>query len=75
MNNDYLYKYVFYSTVNLLARLWRREIPGKLMEAREFSLPNEHAERRSFIDKYDKNQQQLQTLAARDDLSGMSTFL
>ena len=31
-------------------------------------LPHEDSQMKSFIEKYDRNQQQLQTLAARDDL-------
>ncbi len=38
------------------------------MEPRVFSLPHDHAQIKSFIDKYDKNQEQLQNLAAMDDL-------
>ena len=57
-----------YSTVNVLAQLWRREIPGKAMVRRVFKLPHEDSQMKSFIEKYDRNQQQLQTLAARDDL-------
>ena len=33
-----------------------------------FSLPEDHSQLQSFIDKYNKNQEQLQTLAAVDDL-------
>ena len=57
-----------YSTVNVLAQLWRREIPGKAMVQTVFKLPHEDSQMKSFIEKYDRNQQQLQTLAARDDL-------
>ena len=59
--------------VNVLSQLWRREIPGKAVEARVFSLPHEDTQMKSFIEKYDNNQKQLQALAARDDLlSGTS---
>lgn len=57
-----------YSIVNVLSQLWRREIPGKAMEQRVFRLPHENSQMKSFIEKYDRNQQQLQTLAAMDDL-------
>ena len=38
------------------------------MEATVFTLPSDHEEMKSFIEKYDKNPKQLQTLAAMDDL-------
>ena len=59
--------------MNVLSQLWRREIPGKAMEQRVFRLPHENSQMKSFIEKYDRNQHQLQTLAAMDDLlSGKS---
>ena len=52
--------------------MWKQGIPGKTVDARIFSLPDDHTAMKSFIDKYNKNQQQLKTLAAIDDLlSGM----
>ena len=57
-----------YSTVNVLAQLWRWEIPGKAVVQRVFKLPQEDSKMKIFIEKYDRNQQQLQTLAARNDL-------
>ena len=41
------------------------------MEATVFTLPSDHEEMKSFIEKYDKNQKQLQTLATMDDLSSI----
>lgn len=54
--------------VNLLAGLWRRELPGQQMQARVFTLPDDKDLMEKFVAKYDKNQQQLKTLAAMDDL-------
>ena len=55
-----------------LASLWKKGLPRKGMEATIFTLPSDHEEMKSFIEKYDKNQKRLQTLAAMDDLlSGM----
>ena len=49
-----------------------RGMPRKRIDPRTFKLPDDHSQLKSFIEKYDKNQQQLQTLAAVDDLlSGM----
>ena len=55
-------------TVDGLARLWTQGMPRKTVQPRMFTLPNDHTQLKSFIDKYDQNQQQLQTLAAVDDL-------
>lgn len=44
------------------------------MEPRLFTLSDDKAHLQSFIDKYNKNQEQLQTLAAIDDLSGAYTI-
>ena len=52
--------------------MWKQGIPGKTVDATVFSLPADHTAMKSFIDKYNKNQQQLKTLAAIDDLSGMN---
>ena len=47
-------------------------MPRKRMDPRTFNLSDDHSQLKSFIEKYDKNQQQLQTLAAVNDLlSGM----
>ena len=62
------------STVNVLSQLWRPEIPGKAMKPRVFSLPHDDTHMKSFIQKYDKTQQQLQTLAAMDDLLSGTTI-
>ena len=59
---------IFYNTVNGLARLWMQGMPRKRIDPRTFKLPDDHSQLKSFIEKYDKSQQQLQTLAAVDDL-------
>ena len=43
-------------------------MPRKAIEPRVFTLPDDLSQLQSFIDKYDRNQQQLQTLVAVDDL-------
>ena len=60
-------------TVGGLAGQRRKAIPGKTLEATVFSLPSNAEEMKSFVDKYNKNQEQLQALSAMDDLlSGKS---
>ena len=48
-------------SVEGLAKQWKQGIPGKTVEVKVFNLPQDHSQLQSFIDKYKKNQQQLQT--------------
>ena len=52
--------------------MWKQGILGKSVEATISSLPADHIAMKSFIDQYNKIQQQLETLAAIDDLPCMS---
>lgn len=54
--------------MHTLSRLWRRGRYQEKLGTKGFSLPRDRTENKSFIDKYDKNQQQLQELAAMDEL-------
>lgn len=55
-------------TVDLLAGQWRRAIPGQGMEVTDYIFPTEVSQLKCFIDKHDRVTDQLEALAAKDDL-------
>ena len=53
--------------------MWRKAIGRTVIDKRVFSLPPQESNSSLFRAKYDRTQQQLQSIAAMDDLlSGLS---
>ena len=54
-------------TVAKLAKLWKKSTV-KDIETTTYHLPDDDAQMATFVEKYDKVQKQLETVAAMDDL-------
>ena len=54
--------------MDLLGGLWRRASPGRKIEVTDYIFPTEPHQLEAFISKHDRVTEQLEILAARDDL-------
>jgi len=54
--------------VSTLSKLWRPSLPGKELEVRILEKPSDRSQLGAFVAKYDSIQDDLETLAAMDDL-------
>ena len=63
-----IYNYISLVTVDLLASQWRRAMPGQRIEVTDYVFPTEPHQLQPFIKKHDEVTDQLEILAAKDDL-------
>ena len=63
----WLHLYTHHHAVRTLSKLWRPSLPGKELEVRILEMPD-RSQLGTFVTKYDSIQDNLDTLAAMDDL-------